>query len=827
MARVGRALPVRPVVSRGPVAPALAVSTLQDNFDDNSINTTLWPGNYGSVFETSQLAVVECATGYSGFQSARIYGLVESEVIVQVYPPAAGGATTAANAEVVIGSDQQPAGTTITIQADALTGVVWAYLTVGFADVGTPASVPLSTNPVWVRIRESGGQLTWWTSPTGTPSSWGSPLRTEPTPAWVTTSAVGVILQAHRSDGTNDFASFDNVGLAPADPIPAPAPIVIKGQRYRPRPPGARISHGFIPPDPDPVPPPIIVRGQRYRPLPPGAIISRSPDRRPAPSNRVAVALDGSLAIPLSVRLTSDTADVLLVAEVRDVSFRSVIPGGFASATVTLDRPLDQAVPEVALYGRMFIYDTRSGETVWEGRVEDPGKSAGSDGTPWQITAVGPSAHAKDQHFPYIPIDTSINHFEKFGGSKGSTTVSQFTDSNDDDGIKVAFPGGTAAATPQYVAARSLRIYNAGLELGSVRATAYSSDTSPSWDMRMYVYTGGGSPELIDSNTITTSPTSYYGEVGTEFTSGADVLHLRMDKTTSSSTPTDEVHTFWYDAMVRTRLVDEEGVAVTDYSDDYVLSSQIVQDLIGAHTTQFDGLDAFIQVTTQQLTQLAYDSTTVYDVLNDIMALEGSVYWAAWETVARSGLWRFEFRYWPTTIRYECGVDDGWDSPGSAADLFNRANVTWTNKVSRQVTTTLTSTVDVLDRAGLTRSDRLDLGQEVGSATAATTAGQNFLAEHALPSQSGRLTVARPILDYDLGQMVDPWQIRPGGLIRLRGVDPLPNALNPGGRDGSTVFRIISTSFRASDGTCELELDSDALSTSRAIARLQQRRTRR
>lgn len=828
MGQSGRSMPLRPTLIRGSVAPGVGIQTLQDDFNDNIVDAAKWPGNYGTYFETGGFAVVECSTGFSGYQSAKIYSLVESEVVVQVYSPVQGGATSQAWAEVDVLSDQQPAGTLLSIQLDAVNSTIWAFNLVGFAEVGVAGSVAYTPgSSVWVRIKETAGQVSFYSSTTGAPSSWGAPFRTiTTTPAWVTTSAVGLILQAHRSDGTLDYASFDNVNLPASDPA-TPGPIWRPAPWRRPVTYPAFLSHGYIPPEATRSPIVVMSGSRRPFPLPPGATLLTGPDLRPAPSNRVGVGLDGSLPIPLAVRLKSSTTDVMLVAEIRDLSFRSVIPGGYASATVTLDRPLSVAAPEIQIYARMYVYDTRDGSTVWEGRLEDPGRNSSDDGQTWQVTAVGPSAHARDQTFAYIPILSNVQSFEKFGGSLSSATVSTSNDASSNDGVRVQFAGGISVPTSGYVAARDLSILNAGLSLASVAATAAGGGTGQ-WTMNLYAY-GSSGAQLIDSVLLDPSQNPMRGVVGTDFSAGQTTVHLRMDRTGAAAAPDDNAWTMWTGVVIRTTLVDEEGSPVVGYSDDFVTSGQLVADLVGGYLPLYDGFYADIFDTTQQITQLSYpDGTTAFDILADLMALEGNVYWASWETVPTTGLWRFEFSQWSDEVVLEAGIEDGFDSPGSAADLYNKVLVRWTDSVGRKRTTPRTSTVDVLTAAGLTRTGRISLGTEVGTAAAAIAAGDAFLAAHALPSQNGRLTIARPVLDVQRGMLVWPWEIRPGGgLIRVRGIDPAPNAIAATGRDGSTLFRIIATSFRASDGTVELELDSDALSTSQAIAQLQTTRTRR
>lgn len=828
MARLGRGRPLKPAVIRGSVAPGLLLSTLTDDF--TSLDTGKWPDNTGTTSVTGGKARVAVQSTVSAFRSANIYTLVGAVALVRIDTwPAASTATTAYG-ELAIVSDSVPSTTFLSLKADVVTGLISATNSAAGADAGVTTAAFSTAAPLWLRIdARTPGTITLDYSTSGFTLAWTTLRTIAYTDApWITTAAVRAELRGRRDAGTNDVVEFDDFNLPAIDPA-SPQPVRRPAPWYR-LPGKARILKGFHPGEATPKP--LVISpfsGRKPFPLPPGAQLFREVDTRAAPTYDVGAAIDGSLPIPISVRLANSNADVLLVDEVRDVSFRSVVPGGFASATVTLSRSLTVESPDLALYTRMYIYDTRSGDTLWEGRIEDPGRSARADGEMFDVTAVGPSAHARDEYFPYLPIDTSVNHYVKFGGSLKSGSVHSETDSVDRPGVRTQFAAGALAGEDTYVAARTLRVYGAGLSLGSVRATAVGgADATGTWSMDLYIY-GPADAELAESNGLTLTPTSYYAEVGTDFTAGQTMPFFRLTRTGASATPGDDLaHVFWRDIVVRATMVDEEGTPLTDYSATYVTSSQIIQDLIGSHTSQYDGRDAYIEVTSEQHTHFAYpEGTTVWDVLSDIMTLEGAYYWAAWETVPTSGLWRFEFRPWPTSVRYEASIIDGWTSPGSATDLYNKVIVTYVDPVGNDQVITRTSEVEALTQEGLTRTALIDLGSEIGTEDAAILAGDNYLAEHQYPSKNGRLTIARAVLDYDRGMMVEPWHIRPGGLIRVRGVSANPGALTAEGRDGSTVFRIVAVNFRASDGSMELELDSDAYSTSQAIAKLQTARNRR
>jgi carboxymethylenebutenolidase len=87
----------------------------------------------------------------------------------------------------------------------------------------------------------------------------------------------------------------------------------------------------------------------------------------------------------------------------------------------------------------------------------------------------------------------------------------------------------------------------------------------------------------------------------------------------------------------------------------------------------------------------------------------------------------------------------------------------------------------ILTAAGITRTAFLDLGDDLGSLAGAQRAGDMFLAQHIYPPNAGRLAISRPILDMTRQCFAAPFAIRPGELIRVRGVQARVDALNPTG----------------------------------------------
>jgi len=278
--------------------------------------------------------------------------------------------------------------------------------------------------------------------------------------------------------------------------------------------------------------------------------------------------------------------------------------------------------------------------------------------------------------------------------------------------------------------------------------------------------------------------------------------------------------------MTKTGSLVSGAAGMTSIS--YVRASWVVDDLLGRMLPQYDGANASVDTTDLvDIDQLAYlDPATPNQVLEDLMKLEPSKFWAAWESDS-TGKYRFEWRSWGTTARYEATVDDGFDSPAPATELYNKVRVRWKDARGRIKTTSLTQSVPELDDNGIVREWFEDISDEVGSAANATVVGTAILAEHNQRTSAGTLTVARPILDVQQSRSVAPWMIRPGELIRVRGVEASATTnIAETTRDGATVFRIVSVEV-GEEGVATLELDMFTQSEARSLADLWKKRNRK
>lgn len=539
-----------------------------------------------------------------------------------------------------------------------------------------------------------------------------------------------------------------------------------------------------------------------------------------------------SIPIPLTVRMVTNQADRHVTRDLRDLSFRETAVGGWASAKFSFNRPLSLQPNELAYFSKVYVYDRRSGRTVWEGRLEDPGRSVGSDGQVWSLTAMGPAAHAQDIEVPliyvdrdlqsWIPVDTTVDS----GGDAKAITVDAASLPVDPT-FRMQWPNGSDLVTNSRVVqaypllrasgqrmARYDYSWSAGRTNSNLRIQSVTRDTGGGANGRDDAFNtggGGGAAKLIT----------------TDFANTRDWLELRILWNGGTQSIGDDVT--WagfirpYVMATRYNQSGTEQLLGSAYTAGTVLASEVVADLLGRLLSAYDGANSTIATTAFAIDQLAYPSAvTAARVFDDLMTFEPGYRWGAYESTASSaGRYRFEWTAWPSTVRYEADAGDGFEAPAEGDGLYNAVRVRWRDVAGQVQTTRRTSSVPELTAAGLTREGFVDLGSQVGSEANAVQVGDQFLAEHGTPPNGGRLTVARPIRDLSTGRLRQPWEIKAGELIRVRGVLPRVDSLNASTRDGATVMRVWSKEYTVGTGAATLELDSYSRSTARALANLQ------
>lgn len=538
-----------------------------------------------------------------------------------------------------------------------------------------------------------------------------------------------------------------------------------------------------------------------------------------------------SLRVPISVRLINQRGDRRITRQLRDVSYDAGAPGGFKSAQMSLDRPIDYRPDELTPYTKCVIEETRNGGVLWDGRLDDPGRSVGGSGQIWELTAVGGAAHAHDRTLPHVFVDKLPDEWKPATASAKYIETSE-TDSNGEDAIQQKAPEGTTWTQNDYGEVVYRRLPDTGQRLARIVADWDSATSTPNNTIEIGVSVGVSDfSAIVDWAVWDGIGGNLIGVITTDWSAGTQydvpyVLALRGGATVVVGNNAAQ----WFLPVVRTVLYSKSGserTAASNYSSNTVRAYEVIEDLLGRILTEFDGAGALVETDTFDVDQWAYrQAVDSAQVLADAMVFHPGKRWLAWER-NESGKYEFEWASWPTsTVRYEVPVIDGFDSPGSTADLVNYVNVLYIGGQGRPRHRRRTQTVELLDTAGVTggqliREAYIDLAEGAGSEANAIRAGDEHLAEHAFPASGATITIARPVLDRQTGRILMPWELprhMPGHLIKALGVQSTRDVLNATGRDGETVYRITDVSFNAESAVAICSLDGAPATLGHAVA---------
>lgn len=540
-----------------------------------------------------------------------------------------------------------------------------------------------------------------------------------------------------------------------------------------------------------------------------------------------------TLPVPLSVRL----GDTHITRAVSDVSWRKEAIGGLRSLSFSLNRDIANLDADLAPFTKVYVYDSRTAETLCEARLADSGRSAGTDGQAWEIVAFGPVQHASDDTRPLVYVDrdlgawrfllTSVGSGAEFGASTQPGVVSPTATV----GLLASWADATPVNTNDTVAMRYGRLWEAGQKLGSLRYNWISGNVSSlaGWVHDVVFCTNGdwAAYDLSGDVAFSTAGGAETHNVGTDFTNGRNTVDIRTNWRGGASATTGDAnwHLVAWPVVESLRLT-SAGVEVTSGYTGSVKAGEVVADLLGRMLPDFDGANASVDLGTFVIEQLVYpDGVTAEQVLEDLMRLEPSYRWVAGPDTTGNG-YSFRWEQWPTSVRYEITLDDGGSFPITGQSLYNVVGVRWQDLRGDVRTTTRTKACEALDAKGLTRRAHIDLSSDVGTQAQAEQAGDTFLEQHNVPTNSGSLSVSRPIRDVISGRMVQPWEIEPGELVRVRGVESYPDALNADSSDGRAVFRIHAVDYNSAENRASLSLDTDPTDVASSLAKLLKERRR-
>lgn len=535
----------------------------------------------------------------------------------------------------------------------------------------------------------------------------------------------------------------------------------------------------------------------------------------------------------LSVRLSGNFGELNITNEIDNLAFRSEGIGGFTTASFHLSRPINLQAPELAAMNKVYIYDSRSPRKIaWQGYLENPARSANAQGLIWTVSAVGPSSRLKDVASPMVYVDMKTSNWrrgEAVAADGPDTRPLLHTEQDepigfDDPGWRLRCESGHTVGVGDVGAIVYELSPDSGQNIGRLNVNAVMGLNSVGWLFNIGA-TGGGNGYHTDlAANFSTTPANYPAVIVTHFETDRNMLWMLIVRDISSVAISDDtIWMFLYNITVRGTIYSKTGtelLAAADYTVDYVFAHEVVADILGRWMSSFDRDDATIATTSFHITQLAYTSPVrPAEILEDLTTLEPDYRWAVWGDT-QAGKNEFEYVRWDAGDVLECDPTDGFSSPESVSNMYSDVSVRYNDGNGKILTYTASQTVPELQ--GIKRTGVVDLGSDVGVRLSnAQQAGDAFLAEHNTPSNSGTLTIARPILNVTRGIMVDPWLIRPGTLLRLRQVQARPDYLNAIDHNGVTLFRVVSVEFSTQSGAATLELENFNPTLARQLAYVQ------
>lgn len=532
-------------------------------------------------------------------------------------------------------------------------------------------------------------------------------------------------------------------------------------------------------------------------------------------------------AVPVAVRIRNARYDGMVTGYLHGApTFTKTDPGGFRAGSFVVDQRLGFRSDMIQPYSRVYFYDKLGGSTLFEGDVSHPGRSISTDGALLEVQVQGGAERLTDWAGMRIYTDRDMTAWTKLmSTSIASTTVDAGENKNGagTEALTLSFGLNVHVENGYKAEAIYTRIRESGQTLGWFNYAWDAGVTNASW--RVHSMVTPPSTTVRDQAANTSGSGASGAVVGGSIPVGAQWAFLQLEWTSSGSNTGDNdvVWVSYMTPIIVARLVMKDGSFKTGASySDTITCFDVVNDLLGDQLAEsFDGPGATVETGAgYQIKQLAYpNGVNPLTVLEDCLQFEPGMTYTVGPSSASNDKYSFSWATRSEAVRYEFVLwTDAHSNGVQPTDQYNAAVTRWQTPAGRISQSVTTQTIPEMDAVGRTRRYFQDLGNESGDLDNATQVNLTALEEHRYPANGGQVTVSRAVVDLFTGRRVEPYEIEPGYLCRLVGIDPSPDALNATAPDGGTVCRIVATNYSADSHSVSLELDSVPWSLFRAIA---------
>lgn len=475
---------------------------------------------------------------------------------------------------------------------------------------------------------------------------------------------------------------------------------------------------------------------------------------------------------------------------VTDLEFRKTAPGGHTSMSCNIDLSHD-VFPTLGPNDKIIVFDVRTGDKLWEGFTENPGLVSGADGRGYSLSAAGAMSLAQDHSTPVVFIERSLDDslWTRLQDTGGTVEAGGAAGTD----LKFQFSSGMPVAQFTQTAAAYMGISRTNQNILSIEGTRVGGKVDAGWTTEINPVDAGVGIYQAASASLTTTSNTFSAVAVTDFPTTCEQVWLRIYRGgTATNVIDDNVYVTFKAPYIRAALTDATGLAITTpgtYLTYAVRAHEVVNHLLGTVLSAYKPEQ--VDPCATWITQLTYhDGAKPADILDDLALYEPNVLWEALEADAY-GKFRFRYRTWPTTVRYDVSTSDAFAATGGEVDLCNRVVVYWQDEADQKQGTVVTSVVPEL--AGRVRdAEPITLAAGQGSLANAQAIGAAVLASKSAAVKSGTATIRRPILDRLHGTTVMPWEIEPGYVVRVQ--------------ESGDLYRLTETNYVDDDVACALTL---------------------
>jgi hypothetical protein len=547
----------------------------------------------------------------------------------------------------------------------------------------------------------------------------------------------------------------------------------------------------------------------------------------------------------LIVQITVAGFAPLTVPAPSDLRFTSATQLGYDECTFTLNLKASPwaAPPSLRGLATVRVMDRRTGQTVWWGRIDDPGLRSDAGGSAWQVKASGGGHELAriTKQIMYLDRDAeSWRSTNKWPAGKASTIDGSngfAAHVGDPEAIvptfvwELPFPGNVkaiAAASAELVYDRPLYSTGDTVRIVAVHGSLKGSFVNTGILFELLVRNASGTLTSFASWTSNTPQVDFSAWKGNGSWPGTntDVQIMARWLNNSGATitfgDTPQWHR-WASLRVAGQRYGIDGTALVPTAHGWTISPlDIVNDVIGQHLAGVVRAGTISVDGTGTINHAAWwKGVTLADVMDFVAQRDGGTrWWGVWSPNPGDSVPRMDWAEW-TGQRY---IVPSWFTPrlaGGGDDLVNNARVIYAPIQDHVGSVNISGTVAELDVAGLTRSIAVDATDKgILTADQASVIGAGALSDANLARTSGTVEVDGPILDADSGRVVQPWEIRPGAVVLMSATPKrFTGQYTASSTDGVSVFKLTGTSYSVSGNSVELSLDGGGRSLIRQIRR--------